>query len=135
MSFCKYGETKNVGNGIYYICSVTNYPCKFARWCPTTLKYKPNANFNSCNVKVQQDREYLNKKQEEQTTEALQEMVENMEEIKSEEVENQPLELDVFKATVLEFNNEPVEEPQEILQEEVVKPVKKSTKRKKASRK
>ena len=27
-------------------------PCKFARWCSSECKYKPNANFNSCSVRV-----------------------------------------------------------------------------------
>lgn len=60
MGFCKYGNTKVIGSGTYYICSVSNYPCKFARWCPTSLVYKPNANFNSCNIKIKQDRINLN---------------------------------------------------------------------------
>lgn len=52
MSFCKYGSQEKVGKGIYYICSLTNYPCKFARWCSSERKYKPNANFYSCSVRM-----------------------------------------------------------------------------------
>ena len=59
MGFCKYGNTQVIGSGVYYICSVTNYPCKFARWCQAALVYKPNANFHSCNIKIKQDRTYL----------------------------------------------------------------------------
>lgn len=52
MSFCNYGEQKTIGSGIYYICFITKMPCKFARWCSSECKYKPNANFNSCSVRV-----------------------------------------------------------------------------------
>lgn len=52
MSFCRYGSEKKVGKGIYYICSQTGHPCKFARWCSSENKYKPNANFHSCNVRT-----------------------------------------------------------------------------------
>lgn len=78
MGFCKYGENKVIGTGQYYVCSVTNYPCKFARWCTSSLTYKPNANFRSCNIRIKQDREYLNalNKQKEEVVEVVPEIVE-----------------------------------------------------------
>ncbi len=51
MNFCNFGEEKNIGSGIYYICNITQMPCKFARWCSSEKTYKPNANFNSCVVR------------------------------------------------------------------------------------
>ena len=57
MKFCQYGTTKTIGKGIYYICSETGYPCKFARWCATTCEYKPNASLNSCRVRTKKNQE------------------------------------------------------------------------------
>lgn len=54
MSFCTNGEQKTIGSGVYYICSISTLPCKFARWCAAECKYKPNANFNSCAIRAQQ---------------------------------------------------------------------------------
>lgn len=52
MSFCRYGSEQKIGKGIYYICSQSGHPCKFARWCSSENKYKPNANFRSCNIRT-----------------------------------------------------------------------------------
>lgn len=57
MNFCKYGTQKTIGRGIYYICSKTTLPCKFARWCSSEQIYKPNANFNSCSLKNEPKKE------------------------------------------------------------------------------
>lgn len=57
MNFCAYGTTQTIGTGKYYICSITGYPCKFARWCSTTCEYKPNANLNSCSVRTNKIKE------------------------------------------------------------------------------
>lgn len=65
MGFCKYGEQKTIGRGIYYICSSTGMPCKFARWCSSESVYKPNANFGSCATKI-------NRQKQEETVEAQQ---------------------------------------------------------------
>ena len=115
MGFCKYGNTKVIGSGTYFICSVTNYPCKFARWCPTSLVYKPNANFNSCNVKIRQDKNSLKMVKE----------PEPLEVIKEEIVEDVP----VVEENILNdfFMNDDTNE------EEVVVPQKVSKRRKKAS--
>lgn len=56
MGFCKYGEQKTIGRGIYYVCSSTGMPCKFARWCSSENVYKPNANFGSCATRISRQR-------------------------------------------------------------------------------
>lgn len=96
MNFCKYGATQTIGSGIYYVCSETGYPCKFARWCSTTCEYKPNANLNSCRVRTKKIKESLNSEKSLETTEPVVEKT-------IEEV--------VVENVVEESVDEPVEEP------------------------
>ena len=63
MGFCTYGEQKNIGGGVYYVCSLSGAPCKFARWCSSEKIYKPNANFNSCALRSNKKRELAQQKE------------------------------------------------------------------------
>ena len=89
MGFCKYGNQKRVGNGEYYICSVTGYPCKFARWCSSECKYKPNANFNSCGIKVKQEKSLLEKAAQKQEKKSRAKRAKKSEPIVEEIVESE----------------------------------------------
>lgn len=64
MGFCNYGEQKNIGGGVYYVCSLSGMPCKFARWCSSEKIYKPNANFNSCALRINKRNESIQQPQE-----------------------------------------------------------------------